>query len=126
MTSNPTPVAATPAQAGVLGTRAVARGRARIAGARTCPVSAFNVRVTGRQIRRVTFTVDGRRVATVTRADRLGRWQAKVNPRGLRTGLHRVQARVEFNRGAGSARTLRMSFRTCARPAAQVAPSFTG
>ena len=126
VTSNPTPVAATPAQAGVLGTRAVARGRARIAGARTCPVSAFNVRVTGRQIRRVTFTVDGRRVATLTRADRLGRWQAKVNPRGLRTGLHRVQARVEFNRGAGSARTLRMSFRTCARPAAQVAPSFTG
>jgi hypothetical protein len=121
-----TPVAATPAQTAVRGTRAVARGRAQIAGARTCPVSAFNVRVTGRQIRRVTFTVDGRRVATVTRADRLGRWQARVNPRGLRTGLHRVQARVEFHRGAGSARTLRTSFRTCARPAAQVAPSFTG
>jgi hypothetical protein len=121
-----TPVAATPAQTAVRGTRAVARGRAQIAGARTCPVSAFNVRVTGRQIRRVTFTVDGRRVATVTRADRLGRWQARVNPRGLRTGLHRVQARVEFNRGAGSARTVRTSFRICARPAAQVAPSFTG
>jgi hypothetical protein len=121
---NPTPVAATPV-AGVLGTRAVARGRARIAGARTCPVSAFSVRVTGRQIRRVTFTVDGRRVATVTRADRLGRWQARIDPRRLRTGTHRVRARVEFNRGAGPSRTLRMSFRTCAA-ARQVAPNFTG
>jgi hypothetical protein len=117
-------VAATPV-AGVLGTRAVARGRARIAGARTCPVSAFSVRVTGRQIRRVTFTVDGRRVATVTRADRLGRWQARIDPRRLRTGTHRVRARVEFNRGAGPSRTLRMSFRTCAA-ARQVAPNFTG
>lgn len=126
VTPNPTAVAAVAPARAVQGVRAVARGRARIAGARTCPVSAFNVRVTGRQIRRVTFTVDGRRVATVTRADRLGRWQARIDPRRLRTGLHRVQARVEFNRGAGSARTLRTSFRTCARPAAQVAPSFTG
>jgi hypothetical protein len=121
---NPTPVAATPV-AGVLGTRAVARGRARIAGARTCPVNSFSVRVTGRQIRRVTFTVDGRRVGTVTRADRLGRWQARIDPRRLRTGTHRVRARVEFNSGAGPARTLRMSFRTCAA-ARQVAPNFTG
>ena len=44
----------------------------------------------------------------------------------LRESRLRVQARVEFNSGAGSARTLRTSFRTCARPAAQVAPSFTG
>jgi hypothetical protein len=103
-----TPTATPAANAGgsVLGTRAVARGRARIAGARTCPVSAFNVRVTGVQIRRVTFTVDGRRVATVTRPDRLGRWQARIDPRRLRTGLHRVRARVEFNRGAGPARTV--------------------
>jgi hypothetical protein len=124
--SKPTAVAAGAPASAVRGVRAVARGRARIAGARTCPVSASNVRVTGRQIRRVTFTIDGRRVATVTRADRLGRWHARVDPRRLRTGLHRVQARVEFSRGAGSARTLRTSVRTCARPAAQVAPSFTG
>jgi hypothetical protein len=122
----PTPVAATPPKAVVLGSRAVPRGQARIAGARTCPVTAFNVRVTGRSIRRVTFTVDGRRIATVTRADRLGRWQTRIDPRQLRTGLHRVRARVEFRSGAGPARTVRTSFRICARPAAQVAPSFTG
>jgi hypothetical protein len=88
-------------------------------------VRAFNVRVSGRQIRRVTFTVDGRRVAAVTRPDRLGRFQARIDPRRLRGGVHRVRARVEFVGGAGSARTLGMSFRTCAR-AARVAPSFTG
>ena len=120
----PAPVA-TPAGA-VEAARAVAPGRARIAGARTCPVRAFSVRVTGRSIRRVTFTVDGRRVGTVTRADRLGRWQMRIDPRRLRAGTHRVVARVQFVSGAGPARTLRTSFRICARPAAQTAPSFTG
>jgi hypothetical protein len=116
---------ATPA-AGVEAARAVAPGRARIAGARTCPVRAFSVRVTGRSIRRVTFSVDGRRVGTVTRADRLGRWQMRIDPRRLRAGSHRIVARVQFVSGAGPARTLRTSFRICARPAAQAAPSFTG
>jgi hypothetical protein len=116
---------ATPAAA-VEAARAVAPGRARIAGARTCPVRAFSVRVTGRSIRRVTFSVDGRRVATVTRADRLGRWQMRIDPRRLRAGSHRIVARVQFVSGAGPARTLRTSFRICARPAAQAAPSFTG
>src|SRR4051795_7152788 len=51
----PSPTA-TPA-AGVEAAGAVSRGRARIAGARTCPVRAFSVRVTGRSIRRVTFSV---------------------------------------------------------------------
>jgi hypothetical protein len=116
----PTPAAAVEAA------RAVAPGRAAIAGARTCPVRAFSVRVTGRSIRRVTFSVDGRRVGTVTRADRLGRWQMRIDPRRLRAGSHRIVARVQFASGAGPARTLRTSFRICARPAAQTAPSFTG
>jgi hypothetical protein len=124
--ATPTPIA-TPAPAGAVeAARAVAPGRARIAGARTCPVRAFSVRVTGRSIRRVTFTVDGRRVGTVTRADRLGRWQMRIDPRRLHSGAHRVVARVQFVSAAGPARTLRTSFRICARPAAQTAPSFTG
>jgi len=114
------------AVAAVQAARAVAPGRARIAGARTCPVRAFSVRVTGRSIRRVTFSVDGRRVGTVTRADRLGRWQMRIDPRRLRAGTHRVVASVQFVNGAGRARNLRTSFRICARPAARTAPSFTG
>jgi hypothetical protein len=124
----PPVVAATPPApvSAVLGERAVAQGTARIAGASACPVRPFGIRVSGRQIRRVTFTVDGRRAGSVTRPDRLGRFQVRVDPRRLRAGVHRVQARVEFVSGAGSARTLRMSFRICARPAAQVQPNFTG
>jgi hypothetical protein len=121
----PAPAAATPAPAlAVKGVRVV-RGRARLAGARTCPVTAFNVRVTGRRIRRVTFFVDGRRVGAVTRSIG-GQYRASVDPRRLRAGVHRVRARVEFVRGAGRARNLNMSFRVCARPAQQVRPQFTG
>jgi|SRR5215211_1094299 len=128
----PAPVAAPPAapaprpQSAVQGEQRVAPGTARIAGARTCPTTAFLARVTGRRIRQVTFTIDGRRLGTVRRADAIGRWKIRVNPRGLRTGTHRVRARVQFVSGAGNARTLTMSFRTCAAPAAQAEPNFTG
>jgi hypothetical protein len=81
------------------------------------------VRVTGRQIRRVTFFVDGKRVGTVTRADRLGRWQTRVDPRKLSVGSHQVRAQVQFRNGSGASRTLRMLVRVCAR---QVEPNFTG
>jgi hypothetical protein len=120
----PTP---TPAQ-GVeaVAVRRQARGTARIAGARTCPATPFSLRVSGRRIRRVTYFVDGRRVATVTRADAAGRWRARVDPRRLRSGTHRVRAQVQFVSGAGPSRALRMSFRVCARPARRVQPSFTG
>jgi hypothetical protein len=123
---NRAPVKATPAAAAVKGVT-VRRGTARIAGIRTCPITRpVTLRVQGRQIRRVTYFVDGKRVATVTRADRAGRYLASVDPRRLRTGVHRVRARVEFRSGAGPARTLKMSFRTCARPVQAVQPHFTG
>jgi hypothetical protein len=103
-----------------------ARGTAQIAGARACPVSAVPLRVRGRLIRRVTFFVDGRRVGQVTRANAAGQFQVRVDPRRMRAGTHRVRAVVQFRSGAGPSRTLRMSFRVCARPARQVQPSFTG
>jgi hypothetical protein len=123
--SAPPAVAARPA-AGVrvLGVRTVARGTARIAGARACPGRPFNVRVSGGGIRRVTFFVDGRRVGAATRADRLGRFQARIDPRRMGSGVHRVRAKVEFVRGAGRARTLAMSFRVCG--SASHPPQFAG
>jgi hypothetical protein len=120
-------VAPAPAAAGAVKGVTVRRGTARLAAVGTCPITALvPLRVQGRQIRSVTYSVDGRRIATVTRADSIGRWTARVDPRRLRTGVHRVRARVQFRTGAGPARTLTMSFRTCARPAAQVQPQFTG
>ncbi|HEX2103332.1 MAG TPA: hypothetical protein VHF51_06745 [Solirubrobacteraceae bacterium] len=127
--SSPTPRAAPPApraavQAAVA--RRLARGTARLGGVRACPIRAVPLRVQGRRIRRVTFFVDGRRIATVSRADAAGRFQVRVDPRRLRAGTHRVRAQVQFRSGAGPSRTLRMSFRVCARPARQVQPQFTG
>jgi hypothetical protein len=122
---NPAPVAAQPA--GAVAGITVRRGTARIAGVSTCSRTVpVPLRVSGRQIRRVTFFVDGRRVATVTRADRAGRFVTTVNPRRLRAGVHRVRARVQFRSGAGPSRTLNMSFRSCTVAVRQVAPQFTG
>jgi hypothetical protein len=124
---NPAPVKATPAAAGAVKGVEVRRGSARIAAVRTCPItSPVALRVRGRQIRSVTFFVDGRRVATVTRASSAGLYTARVDPRRLRVGTHRVRARVRFRSGAGPARALSMSFRTCARPTQAVQPHFTG
>jgi len=124
----PVPVKATPpAPAGAVKGVEVRRGSARIAAVRACPItSPVTLRVRGRQIRRVTFFVDGRRVASVARASSAGLYTARVDPRRLRVGIHRVRARVQFRSGAGPARTLNMSFRTCARPTRAVQPHFTG
>ena len=124
----PVPVKATPpAPAGAVKGVEVRRGSARIAAVRACPsTSPVTLRVRGREIRRVTFFVDGRRVASVARASSAGLYTARVDPRRLRVGVHRVRARVQFRSGAGAARTLNMSFRTCARPTQAVQPHFTG
>jgi hypothetical protein len=114
-----TPPAAAPSQGGVLGeTQRPLRGRARISGASGCTSHAFRAVVKGRQIRRVTFFVDGRRVAQ-------RRLSARIRPARLGLGVHRVTARVVFRRASGTrARTLVLSFQRCARRV--VAPRFTG
>jgi hypothetical protein len=81
--------------------------------------------VSGRQIARVVFTLDGRTVRTLTRPNSGNRFKYLVNPRNLRLGRHRVLARVTFRSQSGTpARTLRVVFSRCARAAAQ--PRFTG
>jgi len=102
------------------------RGTAQIAGVSACQTATVPLRVRGRLIRRVTYFVDGRRVGSVTRANAAGQYQVRVNARSMRAGTHRVRAVVQFRSGAGPTRTLRMSFRRCARPVRQVQPNFTG
>jgi hypothetical protein len=126
---NPPAAAAPPApQSGVeaVVVRRRARGTAQIAGVGPCQTATVPLRVRGRLIRRVTFFVDGRRVGAVTRVNAAGQFQVRVNARRMRAGTHRVRAVVQFRSGAGPSRTLRMSFRVCARPARQVSPNFTG
>jgi len=100
------------------------RGSARLSGPSGCRVRAVTASVTGRRIIRVTFRLDGRVVKVVRRA-RSGRWSARVVPRDLRYGTHRLTATVTFAAASGTRpRTLRLSFARC-RTAA-VRPVFTG
>jgi len=102
-----------------------ARGAAAIRGRTGCQGTAFTVAVTGRQIERVIFTLDGKIVRTLSRPNSGSRWILPVNPRKLRTGVHRVLARTIFRSQSGTrSRTLRVSFSRCSRRASS--PAFTG
>jgi hypothetical protein len=102
-----------------------ARGRARLSGPSGCVYRTFRASVRGRQIRRVTFFVDGRRVAVIRARDGQRRFSARVTPGRLSLGVHRVTARVVFRTASRTRpRTLVLSFQRCARQAP--APRFTG
>ena len=90
-----------------------------------CVYANFNVQVTGRQIRKVVFYLDGRKVRTLLRPNLGTRFALPVRPNTLRRGTHRVLAVTYFTRASGTKyRTLRVVFSRCARAAA--APRFTG
>lgn len=101
-------------------------GTARLRGPSACPrTRVVAATVTGRQIRRVTFYVGGRKVRTVSRADARGRWTLSLPTANLRLGLTQVDARVEFVTASQTrTRTLRVGITRCA--ARVVRPQFTG
>ena len=79
--------------------------------------------VTGDNIDRVAFYVDGDRVKTVTRPDASGRYVFSMSCSRLSAGAHRASAVVSFAEGSGAAhQTLRYQITR----AAQVSPRFTG
>jgi hypothetical protein len=127
-TTTVTPPTVAPAQqvAGVTAAGPARRGTAALRGPRACPrTSRVAATVTGRQIRRVTFFVRGKKVKTVTKADRNGRWTLSVRTSSLRRGANAVTARVEFNGASATrTRTLRITITRCAAQAVQ--PQFTG
>ena len=59
-----------------------------------CVTRTFRQVVRGTGIRRVTFTVNGRRVARVT--GRRGASAVRIDPRAYSTGALRITARVEY------------------------------
>ncbi|MBA3329096.1 MAG: hypothetical protein H0T43_12425, partial [Solirubrobacterales bacterium] len=97
---------------------------AGLRGPRACVSRAFTAEVAGRNIARVDFLLNGRRVARVTRRDRSGAFRARMQlRRGSATGG--VTARVVFRSATNArARTLKLAVRRCAR--AQQRPAFTG
>ncbi|MEA2273578.1 MAG: hypothetical protein QOI98_2286, partial [Solirubrobacteraceae bacterium] len=124
--SDPADTVLTAPPAGAVEAAAAASpGTAKLRGPAGCLTSRGTAKVTGAQIARVVFRLDGRRLATVSKANgKRGAFQVHVSPSGLRTGIHKLTARVTFKAAANTrARTLRLAFAHCAR---RVLPRFTG
>jgi hypothetical protein len=82
------------------------------------------VKVAGREIARVVFSIDGKRVKTLRKPNQGRKYVLSVNPRRYRAGPHRVKARVFFRAESRTRpRTLRLRFARCIR---RPAPQFTG
>ena len=101
-------------------------GSATLRGPSGCPTtSAVAATVSGRRIVKVTFYVDGKKVKTLTKANRNGRWVLPMNVKRFAFGTHSVRVTVQFAKSSQTkARTLRLSFSRC-HPGA-VRPQFTG
>ena len=101
-------------------------GSAKLSGPSGCPTtSAVAASVSGRRIVKVTFYVDGKKVKTLTKANRNGRWVLPMNVKRFAFGTHRVRVTVQFAKSSQTkAKTLRLSFNRC-HPAV-VKPQFTG
>jgi hypothetical protein len=107
----------------VLGER-VEAGTARLAGASGCQRKAFRVKVSGKQIRKVVFTVDGKRVKKVSASASGTVYSITVNPNSYRAGSHLVAAKVTFSAASNTrSKTMRVRFARCIRT---TAPAFTG
>ena len=79
-----------------------------------CGARPFLAWVRANRVRRVFFTLDGRRVGRDSVADWRGRYGVMVNPERLRKGWHVMAARIEFVRGSDLRhRTVRLRFRKC-------------
>src|SRR5439155_4085324 len=96
---------------------AVIPGLSRLSGPAGCVSGRFAVRITGRQMRSATLSVDGRRVKRLS--DTTGRgtkFTFRIDPKRYRYGVHRVAVRVAYAADSQTAaRTLPMSFQRCRR-----------
>ncbi len=100
------------------------RGTARMRGTTGCAARTARATVTGRRIRSVSWSVDGKQRPSPVKPGAGGRWTLVLQMGTLRTGTHRVQARVRFVTGSGTAaRQLVMNITRC-KPKAVAA--FTG
>ncbi|MBA2324535.1 MAG: hypothetical protein H0V92_11175 [Pseudonocardiales bacterium] len=101
------------------------RGKATITGRSGCQTKTFRIVVRGKQISKVIFTLDGKVVRTLRRPNSGRNYVLTVSPNRMRTGIHRVIAKVTFKRKSGTkAKKLRAVFQRCARKV--TGPQFTG
>ena len=114
-----------PPAGAVLAVAAANPGRAKLSGPAGCLTRRAAATVKGSQIARVVFKLDGRRLASLSKANAKGNaFRVHVSPGALRTGVHKLTARVSFKSASNTkARTLRLAFQRCPRI---VVPRFTG
>jgi hypothetical protein len=100
-------------------------GRASAHGPEACIATTAPVYVTGREIRSVTFYMDGprRRIGTVEHPDTKGRYLIHIAARELSSHVHRVEMVVVFDpRSKTKPKTMRVLVDRCPPPT----PVFTG
>ncbi|HEX4733220.1 MAG TPA: hypothetical protein VH247_02305 [Thermoleophilaceae bacterium] len=103
----------------------VVPGSARLLAPTGCVARAFNARVSGQNVARVVFKLDGKKIKTLTKPNAGVRFQVRVNPAKMKIGVHRIVATVTFKAETKKkAQTFRISFQRCAKKLA--APRFTG
>jgi uncharacterized repeat protein (TIGR01451 family) len=99
------------------------RGTASAHGPRECVTGNARVYVRGRQIKSVTFYLDGPRVKTLKRPDKKGRYLININARKLGSRMHRVRIVVVF---APSSKTQPKTMRVVVARCPPPRPVFTG
>jgi uncharacterized repeat protein (TIGR01451 family) len=101
----------------------VVPGRAFAHGPSECVVGNARVYVTGRQIKSVTFYLDGPHVKTLKRPDKKGRYLVNIDVRKLGSSVHRVKMVVVFVPGSKTkSKTMYVLVARCRPPR----PVFTG
>jgi hypothetical protein len=79
-----------------------------------CGNHSFFAWLRAHRVRKIFFTLDGRRIGSDSVADWRGRYGVTVNPTRLSKGRHVVAAHIEFLRDSGlKDRTVRLRFRKC-------------
>jgi hypothetical protein len=74
---------------------------------------------------KIVFRLDVTKVRTLLKPNLKGAFALRVDPRKMRTGVHRMIVDVTFTRASGTkAKRLRLSFQRCTRKLAS--PRFTG
>jgi len=100
----------------------VTRASAALQAPTRCVSRRYTLTVRGGRVRTVTFSVNGRRVATVRARRGQRRFSVRLGPRAA---VDHIVARVSFRENTSPrTRTLRATVRRCAT--AQVRPQFTG
>jgi uncharacterized repeat protein (TIGR01451 family) len=88
----------------------------RLNGPASCVQSPFRVGVGGSGIKRVTFSLNGKRVGVSTKRDSSGRFSIRITPSSS-TKVQRVTAKVEYTaKKFGTTKTVTKTFGVCTTP----------